>query len=821
MTSPTFEEAFSDSEADPESHPGINLIKSFRDIFGHLNGLIEEQDSLLRAMHHDNIALRQRCGDPIYCSHLHAGHVWNIQNKKLDEDLSSLAATLPVQNTDSTRCVQASPRNICTVCDADSAIPVSLDGPVLFFNGQENLVRDLQFDWHARSEQDHKLSRISKNKKTKRNFDQQGSETSDQAPKVSDVVSPQTSGGRTPRLNRYSTQHTRALNGDFKMRSEWEGQAEQFHESKITCSRTSALFAAIDRTATRVEVKIPDKPVKGLERLVLYPASNIRLYWDVLSMAFLAWDAVTIPFVLSFDPPTSDTLTVATWATLVFWTFDIVLSFFTGYQDGKTIVMKPRKIAKDYLRWRFWLDLTIVGIDWILSLGEQATKGSAARLGRSLRVLKLLKTLKLLRTLKLKKYIQVVQDQITTESVSIWFGIANVVVLLLVVNHIVACSWYAIGVIDYRSQTGWVEKLHMKDYPMSYSYATALHWSLSQFTPAPNEIFPGTIYERIFAVAVLVTAMVSFSGFVSTITAGVVQLKNISNAESKQFWQLRRYLRDWDVAQDCRQRIVRYLEFAWQRQRGRVQEQDVKLLSLLSDQLRIELKQQTLKGHLGMHALFNGLNNQARIFNRALGSKSLASGDIVFACAEQGVEMVFCGSGVLEYILGELEGGMSTKGMPLNRSRDLNDPETSGRFVEYDENGNFFEEKELVLIGQWVCEAVLWTADWMHLGDLQAQNECQIITIHGSQFAQAVRMNRLLWCDMRKYTQEFLKALNSTPQHELSDLMQDVCDPYVLMEDKSFKMNSFGGGNDGLNSSYLKELSRRVFTKKESEKAER
>merc|ERR1712139_652302 len=105
----------------------------------------------------------------------------------------------------------------------------------------------------------------------------------------------------------------------------------------------------------------------------------------------------------------------------------------------------------------------------------------------------------------------------------------------------------------------------------------------------------------------------------------------MSSAESREFWQLRRYLRDWDVPPKFRQRVVRYLEYAFHRQRRRVQPQDVVLLNLLSEQLRVELRQQTLKGYLIWHALFSRLHQQARIFSRSLGTKSLATGDLVFA----------------------------------------------------------------------------------------------------------------------------------------------------------------------------------------------
>merc|ERR1712178_514356 len=98
---------------------------------------------------------------------------------------------------------------------------------------------------------------------------------------------------------------------------------------------------------------------------------------------------------------------------------------------------------------------------------------------------------------------------ITKESVSNWFGILQVLLILLVVNHLVACIWYTVGCIECDpDQPGWVETKKMRDRAIPYRYASALHWSLAQFTPAPNEIFPGNFCERIFATFVLMSALV-------------------------------------------------------------------------------------------------------------------------------------------------------------------------------------------------------------------------------------------------------------------------------------------------------------------------
>merc|ERR1719398_644230 len=100
------------------------------------------------------------------------------------------------------------------------------------------------------------------------------------------------------------------------------------------------------------------------------------------------------------------------------------------------------------------------------------------------------------------------------------------------------------------------------------------------------EVFPMNTTERMFSVVVLLFAMLSFSSFLSVLTASITELRNLHSDEARQFWLLRRYLRDWGVSRRLAFRIQRYLEYVYQKQRQRVQPKSVGLLPLLSDQLR-------------------------------------------------------------------------------------------------------------------------------------------------------------------------------------------------------------------------------------------
>lgn len=573
------------------------------------------------------------------------------------------------------------------------------------------------------------------------------------------------SGGLNAKIRRTNTTVR-----NFQLRPLWSVAAlyEQ-RKSSLPClprTRSNALMM-LQKISGKTEVVSSNS---CLQPFIIHPNSFKRLLWDVLSMTLLTYDMISVPFVGAFEPENNEFFVQMTWYTLLYWNFDIGVSLLTGYQHGRKTVLAPKKIFIHYLQSWALLDLLIVGLDWALVFIGEKQSGSAARLGRSLRTLRFVRTLRLIRVLKLKRILQEIQDQINTETLSICFGIAKIIISLIMANHIVACCWYAIGVFAERNGVSWVIANKLQERTLAYRYTTSLHWSLTQFTPASMEVFPQNVDERLFSVIVLLFAMIAFSSFVSILTASMAELRNIHNDEARQFWLLRRYLRDWGVSRRVGLRIQHYLEFAYQKSRQRVQEKEVRLLSLLSEPLRDELKYEIFAIHLQQHPLFyNCSDDWMRFVSRSLASSYLARGDVVFSCGDTARLMFFNSTGILEYTLGDMD--------PYEAGEASGRPSWS------------HQQEEYVPEGGWTSEATLWTP-WVHCGDLQALVECQVVSIDAEQFGHSVHVNKTMWMAIRKYAENFCKELNKLDRKELTDLTHFRFLPDELIEPKDFRCYS-------------------------------
>merc|ERR1719210_2607181 len=117
----------------------------------------------------------------------------------------------------------------------------------------------------------------------------------------------------------------------------------------------------------------------------------------------------------------------------------------------------------------------------------------------------------------------------------------------------IACMWFLVGKESQSAgfERSWVDST--EDYlhhHWTYQYATSLHWSLTQFTPASMDVVARNLYERLYSIAILFFAMVAFSSIVGTVTSSMTVLRGMKNDKQKSLWVLRRYLKQERISMD-------------------------------------------------------------------------------------------------------------------------------------------------------------------------------------------------------------------------------------------------------------------------------
>merc|ERR1712117_868622 len=95
---------------------------------------------------------------------------------------------------------------------------------------------------------------------------------------------------------------------------------------------------------------------------VASPSSTKRFVWVLAGMMLMCFDAVE----LSLAPFGVSNISFFAWTRIVaifFWSLDIIFSFLVGVVMENGIEMRPRQIAKHYLKTWFIFDVCVLAPD--------------------------------------------------------------------------------------------------------------------------------------------------------------------------------------------------------------------------------------------------------------------------------------------------------------------------------------------------------------------------------------------------------------------------------------------------------------------------
>ncbi|CAE7646831.1 Hcn4, partial [Symbiodinium pilosum] len=450
---------------------------------------------------------------------------------------------------------------------------------------------------------------------------------------------------------------------------------------------------------------------------VIHPHATPRIVWDLFGMFFLMRDIVFIPLQL-FDVPEYQTMKTLATMSLLFWTIDILLSFFTGYYEKGRLELGHRKIAWNYMTTWFLLDIGVVGVDWWLETTETADGSEGvARVTKSIRSARFFRMFRLIRLSKMSKVSAFLREQISSEAGAIQFGILRVIAKVFLLQHLIACGWWGVGNSifgDFDGSTiSWISAFGMDREGVSfeYQYTTCLHWAFAQLGMGSVEgIEAVNTEERAFCILVAFTCLISFSTLVSTVTSLMSNLQKAQDEEQQLFRDLRRFLHQNDIPIDLSQRVTRFLQHAYRARSSRTADSEVAIFGLLSKPLYAELQftryQSCLyslillrKILLTEDARYQAETVAQKLAVKALTTVQLAQNDIVF-----------------------------NRGTVADTT-----------YFSLDESLRYFHyvQDEDVGRGTLIAEVGLWTP-WVHIGDLVATDMNGLVAIDIEAFCQCV-----------------------------------------------------------------------------------
>lgn len=329
-----------------------------------------------------------------------------------------------------------------------------------------------------------------------------------------------------------------------------------------------------------------------LQQFVVGPDSAIQFVWALLATVFIVWDMATIPLeIFPMDELSHVTFAVSA-VSLVFWVADVPTHFLFGSQIRGIIEMRPARLAALYMRSWLLIDLMVILVDLALITLEvirASDMNPLFRSGRFFRTIRLVRLLRLLRVGKLERQIMVIAHRLLSTYSLMALRVVGYLSVMLAMNHLIACCWYGIGVfLKDNGRGSWLERSEINQDNVGEAYIAALHWSLTQFTPATNSIAPDSAWERFYAIWVILLAMACFSSFIGSIGTTITSMRTVRRAQLLQESKLEVFFTERNLSLELFERVKSALHKDKQA-RTRLREDEVTLINGIPESIKVIL----------------------------------------------------------------------------------------------------------------------------------------------------------------------------------------------------------------------------------------
>ncbi len=163
-----------------------------------------------------------------------------------------------------------------------------------------------------------------------------------------------------------------------------------------------------------------------------------------------------IPFVISFNVDTSGDLDYFEIFIDLWFFFEIITNFFTGFFDKGRLVFNLKTICMTYLKGWFIIDafssspmIVIRILDSQADSSHQAVK--SAKLFKMLRFARYARLIRLMKFSKLSNFLAPLEELIITDSAHLMVRFLKISVLVTFVTHWFACTFYIVGTLEFDS----------------------------------------------------------------------------------------------------------------------------------------------------------------------------------------------------------------------------------------------------------------------------------------------------------------------------------------------------------------------------------
>jgi CRP-like cAMP-binding protein len=402
---------------------------------------------------------------------------------------------------------------------------------------------------------------------------------------------------------------------------------------------------------------------------LIHPSSRYKLAWDVISMLFLVYNIIVVPYRIAWD---SNATLTSKWflvESVIDWFFvaDILLNFRTCVTDPRTMELSKDSyvIAREYGKSWFLIDfVSSCPIDFfVMTMGDP--EGGSVKMLKLFRILRLSKLLKLVKILKVQSVFEELQDYYYVSDT--YKKVLSMLSITIYLAHMLACFWMFTTRND---PNGWYrneERFYARASPIDpvtgnqhtvedgfdpgkyEEYVWCVYWALTTMsTVGYGDITPATEREAICTMVAMMLGSGVF-GYVLGNVSDIVATDSVSARTQEKLHAVNSYMRSRNLPITLQVRIRKFFRYMLKRksvfdERGILEELSLTLRYEVTEFLNKDVIQRMpLLHHLDPACTNMIVENLNPVFYSAK--------EILFHEGDVGLEMFFLCNGMVDLLV--------------------------------------------------------------------------------------------------------------------------------------------------------------------------
>lgn len=287
----------------------------------------------------------------------------------------------------------------------------------------------------------------------------------------------------------------------------------------------------------------------------IHPESKIIIIWECLLVLVTLYNYIAIPFRIAFKTEPNNICFILDVLSDSILITDIFLRFHIGYIDQGAFINDKNKIHQHYRANDFKINLIAsLPLDLITRLLFPAISDL---------IISILRLPRLLRGFQFLTIFGKWEHNVNVNPVVI--RMINLVFIIFLIDHWVACLWFFIGETTKASGESWLTSASLDNVRTMTQYMKSLYWSITTLTTVGyGDITPTNDLEIAFTLVIMFLGVSMYAFIIGNVASLISNLDANQGRFREKLDQIQAYMRERGIPSFLQQQVRDYYQYMWE-----------------------------------------------------------------------------------------------------------------------------------------------------------------------------------------------------------------------------------------------------------------